>query len=112
MLSTLAIIFMGWPGIISSLVISLVGLIKRKYSLLLIGALLAVPPSWYIGMTPLFKYWGLGIPVFQVCSAVAMKRKVFWLSWLLILPYTSLVIWLAVSVFTEPTPQLRVTHFL
>jgi hypothetical protein len=74
----------------------------RKHSLLLIGALLAAPPSWYIGMMPLFKYWGIGIPVFQVCSAVAMKRKVFWLSWLLILPYTSLVVWLAVSVLTEP----------
>jgi hypothetical protein len=101
MLSMLAIIFIGWPGIVSSLVISLVGLIIRKHSFLLIGALLAVPFSWYIGMTPLLKYWGLGIPLFQVGSAIAIKRKVFWLSWLLILPYTSLVVWLAISVLTE-----------
>ncbi|HYA12556.1 MAG TPA: hypothetical protein VEF37_06275 [Thermodesulfovibrionales bacterium] len=101
MLSTLVTIFVGWTGIISSLVISLVGLIMKKHGLLLIGALLAVPFSWYIGMTPLFKYWGLGIPVFQIWSAVAIKRKAFWLSWLLILPYTSLVVWIAISVLIK-----------
>lgn len=100
MLSTLAIIFIGWPGMIGSLLISGGGLFLRKPQLLLIGALLALPSSCYMGMTPLFEYWAVLLPLFQVGAAVAIKQKIFWLSWLLVLPYTGLVVWLAFSVFT------------
>lgn len=95
MISIPGIIF--WTFSISSLVISVIGLINKKPVFLLIGALLAVPSSLYMGMTPLFKYWGIALPLFQVGAAVAIKRKVSWLSWLLVLPYTTLVIWLAIQ---------------
>jgi len=65
------------------------------------GASLAVPSSLYIGMTPVLRYWGAAIPLFQVVSAIAIKRKVSRLSWLLVLPYTSFVVWLAYSVLTQ-----------
>jgi len=114
------IIIFGWPGVISSIIISAVGLIKKKPIFLLVGALLAAPASWYLGVTlflrywggmpseyweeiaPLLRYWGVVILfVFQVGSAVAIKRKLFWLSWLLALPYISLVVCISFFVLTQ-----------
>lgn len=94
----LATIFMGWPGIISSLVISIIGVITRRVRLVLLGGILAIPFSWYIAMTPLFGNWGFIFPVTLAGAAIATRQRVNWLAWVLLLPYTVLAAWMAATV--------------
>jgi len=91
----------GWPGIISSLAFPIAGVIRSKPLWLVSGAILTVPFSWYLSGTPLFRYTGLLLPVFQLGAAVAIHRNVQWLAWLLILPFTGIAAWLAIVVLTQ-----------
>ena len=97
----LSTIFMGWPGIISSLVISIKGVNASQARLVLVGAILAMPFSWYIAMTPLFGNWGFIFPVTLAGAAIATRQRVNWLAWVLLLPYAVLVAWMAVTVLTQ-----------
>jgi hypothetical protein len=97
----LAIIFIGWPGIISSLAISIAGVIRSKPVWLIIGAILAVPFSWFLSATPLFRHIGLLLPLFQLGSAVAIHRHVTWLAWLLLLPFAGIAAWLGITVLMQ-----------
>ena len=101
MATWLVIIFLGWSSIISSLVISIIGVIANRGSFVLVGAILAIPFSWYIAMTPLFGYWGFMFPVTLAGAAIASRQRVNWLAWILLLPYTVLVVWMAATVLTQ-----------
>ncbi|MCX9012184.1 MAG: hypothetical protein OIN66_13815 [Candidatus Methanoperedens sp.] len=101
MISTILILFIGWPGIISSLAISIAGIIKSKPLWLIIGAILAIPFSWYLSATPLLRHIGLLLPLFQVGAAVAIYRHVIWLAWLLLLPLACIAGWLGIAVLTQ-----------
>jgi len=61
-----------WSLIISSLIISVMGVQKRKQVWLIIGAILAVPLSLYLSMTPLLSYIGLLLPLFQLGASLAI----------------------------------------
>ena len=89
-----------WSLIISSLIISVMGVQKRKQVWLIIGAILAVPLSLYLSMTPLLRHIGLLLPLFQLGASLAIQKKIVWLSWVLILPIVGITGWLAIAVLT------------
>lgn len=101
MITTLLIMLIGWPDIISSLAISIAGVMRSKPLWLITGAILAVPFSWYLSATPLFRYIGLLLPLFQIGAAVAVFRHVQWLAWLLILPFAVITAWLGIVVLMQ-----------
>jgi hypothetical protein len=101
MLATLLILLIGWPGIISSLAISIAGVIRSKPVWLIIGAILAVPFSWYLSGSPLFRNIGLLLPLFQLGAAVAIHRHVTWLAWLLLLPFAGIAAWLGITILMQ-----------
>lgn len=90
-----------WSLIISSLIISVLGVLKRKQVWLIIGAILAVHLSLYLSMTPLLSYIGLLLPLFQLGASLAIQKKIAWLRWVLILPIVGITGWLAIAVLTQ-----------
>jgi len=64
-----------WSLIISSLIISIMGILKRKPVWLIISAILAVPLSLYLNMFPLFRYIGLLLPLFQLGASIVYKKN-------------------------------------
>jgi hypothetical protein len=101
LITTLLILLIGWPGIISSLAISIAGVIKSKPVWLIIGAILAFPFSWYLSATPLLRNIGLLLPLFQLVASVAIQRRVTWLAWLLLLPFAGIAAWLGITVLMQ-----------
>ena len=90
-----------WSLIISSPIISIVGVQKRKPVWLIIGAILAVPLSLYLNMFPIFRYIGLLLPLFPIGASITIQKKIVWLSWLLLLPIVGIICWLAIVVLTQ-----------
>ena len=90
-----------WSLIISSLIVSVIGVIKRKPAFLIIGAILVIPLSLYISFTPLFRYIGLVLPLFQLGASMAIYKNVIWLGWLLLLPIFGITCWLGIVVLIQ-----------
>jgi hypothetical protein len=65
MTDTLVQIIFGWPAIIATLLVSIAGLVWKRYWLLLVGALLFFPFSLYLSGLPATRGLGLFLPVFQ-----------------------------------------------
>lgn len=97
----LAKILIGWPGIIGSLVLSIVGVATKRKEFLWFGAVLAIPISWYLGGTPRFRYVIYLVPLFQAGAAIAVQKQKIWLGGLLILPFAVLAAWLAFMVLSQ-----------
>ena len=94
-------LLIGWPGIIVSFVFSVLGCIRKRYMWSVLGAVFALPISLYLGATPGLKYLMAFLPLFQLCSAFAVHKRVQWLSWVLLVPFVATMIWLANVVLTQ-----------
>ncbi|MFZ5944334.1 MAG: hypothetical protein ACOYVD_09505 [Bacillota bacterium] len=101
MLSSLLRMIIGWPGIITSLILSFLGIMFRRYIFLVYGALAAVPISMYLSATPRFRYFMVLLPLFQFGAAFAVHKGNIKLAWLLFLPFLFTVSWLAVAVLSQ-----------
>ena len=101
--SLLANMLIGWLGIIASFVFSVLGCARKRYMWLVLGAILALPISLYLGGTPRFRYLMAFLPLFQLCSAYAIHKRVQWLSWVLLAPLVVTMIWFADVVLTSFT---------
>jgi len=101
LLHGLAILLIGWPGIIGAIVFVSYGMYSQRIWLVIIGALLAIPISWYLGSTPKFRYFMYGLPLLFVGSAIAVKLRKNILAWILVIPYVLIMSWVAISVITQ-----------
>ncbi len=85
----------GFPGAFLSLLLSSVGIIKNKYWLALIGALLFTPFTYYLyGAPAFFSGFVILLPLFQLGSALAVFKKKRTLAWLLLAPSIVMVLWI------------------
>ncbi len=91
----------GWPFIILSLLVSGIGLIKDRYLLLLIGAVLIFPFSFYLSGAPEIRGLAFGIPLSQVYAAYTIKKEKTIIAWLLTLPAFFASIWVAFNVLSQ-----------
>ena len=101
MLSVLVLIFFGWPAILASVIASAIGLYKAKYPLLIIAAILAFGPCWFLSGFPL-----VGSPVFLAPlllfgAAFVLSRGHEMIAWLLAVPYYLLVVFLFYTVLVQ-----------
>lgn len=90
-----------WPFMLTALILSFIGLGLKKPLLLVVSCLLILPLSLYLAATPLFKWWGLVFPLFYLGSALALKKNIMWLAWLLVLPILIVIGWLGYVVITQ-----------
>jgi hypothetical membrane protein len=102
MLNFLASLFLGWPAILATVVLALIGLFRRDYRFLVIAAILAVPFSWALS--------GLPVVSFPACLSSFMPLLLF-TSGFLIYRQNEMVAWILAIVFFLMILLLLVTLF-
>jgi len=93
MLDFLVAITVGWPAILVTIILAVIGLLRNNYRFLVAAAILAVPFSWLLSGFPIIRSSVYLLPLLLFGSAYAMKRGREMLAWLLAIPFF-LTIWL------------------
>lgn len=101
LLSGLAVLLIGWPGIITAIFLVSIGIYKKRILLIILGAIFAMPISWYLGSSPRFRYIMYALPIFFIGSALAVKFGKNRLAWILALPYVGMMGWLGFTVLSQ-----------
>jgi hypothetical protein len=86
-MSLLASIFLGWPAIVVTLILTAVGLWKRNYKILVVAAFLALPFSWFLSGFPRIQSPVFLLPVLVFSSAYAQYKDHEMIAWLLAVPF-------------------------
>jgi hypothetical protein len=86
---TLTILFFGWPAIIGSLLVTVIGLLARKPLWIAVGGALLLPFSIYL---TIHSVPGIILPLFPFGAAWAVSRRNVRLAWLLMLPLVIVII--------------------
>lgn len=89
---------LSWPV---GLALSIAGIIYKRASWLIIGGILALPFTLYIGGSPIFWPFGLCLPLFQFGAALAVHRGSIRLAWLLMLPFAVIAGWVLLRSLVE-----------
>lgn len=90
-----------WPLMIASIILAVVGIMKKQ-ALYLVGATIAILPfSLYIAATPLFRGWGLLLPFCYLGAALLLKRQAILVASILVLPVVGTVSWMGYQVITQ-----------
>ncbi len=89
-------IVFGYPAIALAILCSGLGNYLRKPGLLLAGSLISAPPAFYLGSTPLFRFFGYSLPLFNVVAAYALFKKRIWLAVLFLFPNIAVLCYLLV----------------
>jgi hypothetical protein len=93
----LALIFLfTLPAALISLVVSVIGVARKEFWLVIIGAILFIPFVYYLNGAPGFKGLAIFLPLFQMGSAVAVHRKNRVWAWLLLVPPFLAGLWVLV----------------
>ena len=87
MLNFLLILLVGWPAIVVTLILAVIGLIRNNYLFLLGAAILAFPFSWYLSGFPSISSPAFLLPLFLFGSSFLMFRGRQMLAWLIAVPY-------------------------
>lgn len=90
-------IFLGWPAILTSVILAGAGLFRRDFRFLVIAAILAVPFSWMLSGFPYIQSPVFLLPAIPFLSAYFMHRDREMLAWIFAVPYF-LMIWLLFNV--------------
>jgi len=87
MLEFLLSLLVGWPVIVVTLILALIGLIKNNYRYLLAAAILALPYSWFLSGFPVIRSPAFLLPTFLFGSSYSMFRGREMFAWLLAIPF-------------------------
>jgi hypothetical protein len=77
----------GWPAIVVTVILALIGLIKRDYRFLVGAAILAFPFSWYLSGFPLIRSFIFLLPLLPFGAGYAMRRDHEMIAWILAIIY-------------------------
>ena len=92
------ILLLFWMSIPASLILSVAGVVKEKFWLVLLGALLFLPLSYYVNGSPSYNGFAILLPLFQVASAAALREgNKFW-AWILLMPALFSVLWFVFAI--------------
>lgn len=82
----LVILLFGFPAVVLSLLVSIIGIVLGKSWLLIVGAILFAPFCYYLNGAPGSLGLPIFLPLFQVAAGAAVREgKKRW-AWLLLLP--------------------------
>jgi hypothetical protein len=98
MLDIFLIILVGWPAIITTVILAVLGLLKNDYRFLVAAAILAFPFSWYLSGFPLVRTFIFLLPLLPFGAAYALRRGHEMIAWLLAIPYFLTIILLLFAV--------------
>jgi hypothetical protein len=101
MINTIISLFVGWPGILATLILSSIGLFKANYRLLIAAAILAFPFAWFISGFPVVHSPAFLLPVFILGSAFAVYRGHEMIAWLVALPFYLTILFLYYTILVQ-----------
>jgi hypothetical protein len=96
MIDFLVVLTFGWPAIIATVILAIIGLVRSNHKFLVAAAILAVPFSWFLSGFPYVRSPVFILPVLLLGAAFAMYRDRQMIAWLLVIPYL-LSIWLLLN---------------
>jgi hypothetical protein len=96
MIDFLVAVTFGWPAIILTIILAIIGLVRRDYRFLVAAAILAVPFSWFLSGFPIIRSPVFVLPVLLFGSAYFMNRGNEMLAWIVAVPFF-LSIWLLIN---------------
>lgn len=97
MIDFLVIVFFGWPAILATIILVIIGLFRSDYRFLVAAAVLAVPFSWFLSGFPIMRSFVFLLPLLPFSSAYLMYRRQEMFAWVVAVPYF-LFIWLLFNV--------------
>jgi hypothetical protein len=91
-------IIFGWPAIITSILLSVVGVWLKKPVLLVVAGVVCIPFTYYLSgfRTPV-----VILPLFQFGSAYAVARQKELIAGLLLAPLVIIAVFLAYAVLSQ-----------
>lgn len=94
------VMLFGLPAVFVSLVVSALGVLKNKFWLVILGAVLFIPFSYYLNGSPNLRGFAILLPLFQMGSAAAVRENNKTWAWILLLPALLASLWvLGVALF-------------
>lgn len=97
----LIIALFGFPGAFLSLIVSVIGILKGKYGLLILGMFLFLPFCLYLDGTPNFHGTSL-LSLFHLAAAYAVRRNANWLAGIFLIPSVVLIAFVLNLSLTSP----------
>lgn len=85
-------LFVGWPAILVSVTLAILGLARSNYRFLVGAAILAFPFSWYLSGFPLVRSPIILTPLLVFGAAWAMRYDRVMLAWILAIPFFLVII--------------------
>jgi hypothetical protein len=99
MTEALVQILFGWPAVITSILLSVAGVILKKPWLLVASGIVCIPFTYYVSGG--FRSPAILLPVFEFGAAFAITRERKLITWLLISPLIIVAVVLAYTVLTQ-----------
>ena len=87
MLDFFLIALVGWPAIIITVILAIIGLVKKDYRFFVGAAILAFPFSWYLSGFPLIRSFTFLLPLLPFGAGYAMRRDNEMVAWILAIIY-------------------------
>jgi hypothetical protein len=103
MVNLIISVFVGWPGILTTVILSLVGLFKSNFRFLVAAAILAFPFSWFISGFPIVHSPAFLLPLFIFGSAFAMYHDHEMIAWLVAVPFFLAILFLYYTILVQPS---------
>ena len=101
MLGFLLSLLVGWPAVVVTVILSLIGLIRNDHRFILAAAILAFPYSWFLSGFPILQSPVFLLPVFLFGSSYFMFRGREMLAWILGIPFFLAVLLLFFAVSSQ-----------
>ncbi len=87
MIDLLLTLFVGWPAILATIVIAVIGLWRRDYRLIFGASVLAFPFSWNVSGFPVVHAAWFLLPLLLLASSYLMFRGREMLAWIFAIPF-------------------------
>ena len=95
-----AIVF-GWPAAIASSLLGVVGVVSKRWLLMLIGLIVGAPFLFYLSLTPRFGWLSLVVAMSYLAAVIAGWRGYYWRAGVLFVPMILLVSYVAYAVSSQ-----------
>ncbi len=96
MIDFLVASFFGWPAVVVTIILAMVGLVRNNHRFLIAAALLALPFSWFLSGFPVIRSPVFLLPLLLFGSAYFMYRGMEMWAWVMVVPYF-MTIWLLLN---------------
>lgn len=100
MLDFLLSFFAGWPAIIATVILAMIGLFRNNYRYLLIAAFLSVPFSWVLSGFPVVRSPVFLAPALIFGAAWSIRTGREMLAWILVIPFFLVILLLLFVLFS------------